>query len=84
MADGEVHMLNKSGEAAVRKAARGPGDPSRLGDRGGGREEGRQWGGGGVPFVFSQVQLLGLNRWHPIGGRRSGTRCGWWLGRELC
>lgn len=28
-------MLNKSGKAAVRKAVRGPGDPSRLGDRGG-------------------------------------------------
>lgn len=22
--------------------------------------------GKGGPFVFSQVQLLGLNRWHPL------------------
>lgn len=48
--------------------------------------EGPAEGGGGEPFVFSQVQLLGLNRWHPTGGPRSGTRCSGWQGRgrELC
>lgn len=50
-----------------------------LGGQRRGKEEGQQWAGGGEPFVFSQVQLLGLNRWHPIGGPRSGTRCSRWL-----
>lgn len=59
----------------------GPGDPSRLGDRGGGGRRASSGAGGGEPFVFSRVQVHSLNRWHPIGGRRSGTRCGWCLGR---
>lgn len=32
-------------------------------------------GKGGL-FVFSQVQLLGLNRWHPLAARGQGGRCG--------
>lgn len=50
-----------------------------LGGQRRGKEEAQPWAGGGEPFVFSQVQLLGLNRWHPIGGPRSGTRCSRWL-----
>lgn len=69
-------MLNKSSEAAVR----GPGDPGHSGtEAGGGRGPAVQ--GGGEPFVFSQVQLLHLNRWHPIGSEgRVPDAPGYWAG----
>ena len=62
-------MLNKSGEAAGREGSEGAGDPGRLGDRGGGGGGPAVGPGEGGPFVFSQVQLLGLNRWHPLVAR---------------
>lgn len=42
----------------------------------GGQRRGGKRAGSGEPFVLSQVQLLGLNRWHPIGGPRSGAGAG--------
>lgn len=52
------------------------------------REEGQKWGGGGEPFVVSQVQLLGLNRGHPLaaGGRAPEAAAGGWAGSsaDMC